>query len=574
MESFTKLYREKLSVRIFVLSTIFIVFLCTTLFTFFIYNQMELLKKNIIREGTLLIELLAYNCRLGVFSESEKLLDASIEAVTKRKNVFFVSIYNAKGKLILKKFVNIGKLKIPEFNDNAQAVNEQFKKIQNKMLSYYLETDKDFEFWAPVYSSYNNPEGDTEPLSVFEADKTDVIIGYAHIRMWKNEFKNERLKLIYKSLSLGVIFLLIGLLAAYLVVRTITMPIKELTDNVRNYSNSGRIAVTQSHIRDEIFELAQAFNEMGKQVHDRTAELKAMVSTLQEEIELRIKSEEAVMELNRTLDDRVNTEINKQREQEKILIYQSRLSSMGEMLSSIAHHWRQPLNNLKALSLDLQDTYDYEELNKDYFYDNIKQSNEQLIYMSKTIDDFMDFFKPDKEKEQCDIVEVVEEAVSIVSPELKRNAISCNINRKVYSIASERLPTHTDSRLYADIYKNEFKQVIIILINNASDSIKEKARYSLETPYNGIIDIDFAKADGKAIVKISDNGKGIPDDIKHRVFEPYFTTKFKSQGTGIGLYMAKVIIENNLNGKIYAENTHNGASFTIELNCIETKTVT
>ncbi|MBF0464667.1 MAG: HAMP domain-containing protein [Nitrospirae bacterium] len=521
----------------------------------------------------MLIELLAYNCRLGVFSESEKLLDNSIEAVTKRKNVSFVSIYNAKGKLILKKFVNIDKSRMPQFNNDEHKFTGESKKIQNNMTSYYLETGNDFEFWAPVYSSYNNPAGDIEVLTDFVPTKTDAVIGYVHIRIWKDELKTEQHELMYKSIALGVIFLIIGLLAAYLVVRTITMPIKKLTDTVRNYSATGRIEVTHLHLRDEIFELAQAFNEMGELVQTRTAELKTTVSTLQDEITLRIKSEEAVMELNKTLDERVNTEINKQREQEKLLIYQSRLSSMGEMLSSIAHQWRQPLNNLRALSLDLQDSYEYGELNKDYLSDNIKQSNEQLSYMSRTIDDFRDFFKPDKEREQCNIIEVTEEALSIVSLQLKHNAILCNFNREFSGVSSDSSHTYSDSGLFADLYRNEFKQVIIILINNASDSIKERGKNGLETPYNGIIDIDFARADGKAIVRISDNGKGIPDDIRHRIFEPYFTTKFKSQGTGIGLYMAKVIIENNISGRIYAENKNTGASFTIELNCTDIKTI-
>ncbi|MBF0519839.1 MAG: HAMP domain-containing protein, partial [Nitrospirae bacterium] len=447
------------------------------------------------------------------------------------------------------------------------------KKIQNNMTSYYLETNSDFEFWAPVYSSYNNPAGDTEVLTDFVPNKNDSVIGYVHIRMWKDELKTEQQELMYKSIALGVIFLIIGLLAAYLVVRTITMPIKKLTDTVKNYSATGRIEVTHFHLRDEIFELAQAFNEMGELVQARTAELKTTVSTLQDEITLRIKSEEAVMELNRTLDERVNTEINKQREQEKLLIYQSRLSSMGETLSSIAHQWRQPLNNLRALSLDLQDSYEYGELNKDYLSNNIQQSNEQLTYMSRTIDDFRDFFKPDKDREQCNIIEVTEEALSIVSLQLKHNAISCNFNREVRGIATDGSPTYSDSGLFADLYRNEFKHVIIILINNAQDSIKEKNKNGLETPCHGIIDIDFARADGKAIVRVSDNGKGIPDDIRHRIFEPYFTTKFRSQGTGIGLYMAKVIIENNIDGRIYAENTQTGASFTIELQCAGTETI-
>ncbi|MBF0565907.1 MAG: HAMP domain-containing protein [Nitrospirae bacterium] len=566
-----KLYREKMSVKIFVLSTFFIVFLCTTLFVFFIYNQMDSLKDKLVREGTLLVELLAHNSRIGVFSESERLLSTSIEAISKRKNVFFVSIFDSKGKLLIKKFVNMGENNVQGYKSQGPDIKELLTKLQTEMSSSNYETKDTFEFWAPVAASFDYSKSDTEVIGDAIPLQNNVAagyvhIGYVHISMGKNDLRREQTELIYKSITMGVIFLILGLSGAYLVVRTITLPINELTKNVRHYGATGQLKATPLNLQDEIGELSKSFNEMGELVQKRTDELNSMVLMLQNEVAQRKRTEDAVLELNRTLDKRVQEEIKKQREQEKLLIQQSKLSSMGEMISVIAHQWRQPLSALSMISVDMQDAYEYGELNKDYFYDSIKKSNEQIQFMSKTIDDFRDFFKPDREKEECNVIDVVCEAMSIVLAQLKFNNIFCALNCKIHGDIYTDLSLGACCELVARIYRNEFKQVILIIISNAKDAIVESRKKGLMEPNeNGSIDIDFGNEDGKVIVQISDNGGGIPENIIDRIYEPYFTTKFKSQGTGIGLYMAKVIIENNMNGSIYAENTGHGARFTIEL---------
>jgi signal transduction histidine kinase len=160
--------------------------------------------------------------------------------------------------------------------------------------------------------------------------------------------------------------------------------------------------------------------------------------------------------------------------------------------------------------------------------------------MSKTIDDFREFFKNDKEKEKFDLMEAVIDVLKLIDKQIKNHNISIDINGSGKTILG---------------YKNELKQVILNIITNAKDALIEKnikdAKISIFVHDNTIV--------------IEDNAGGIPKEIGDRIFEPYFTTKEEGKGTGIGLYISKVIIEEHFKGKIYFENTQNGVKFIIEL---------
>ncbi|KJR40880.1 integral membrane sensor signal transduction histidine kinase [Candidatus Magnetoovum chiemensis] len=320
-------------------------------------------------------------------------------------------------------------------------------------------------------------------------------------------------------------------------------------------------------VKDKAFEISKEADRLGetiplplgRELHELTSAFNKMSIDLK-------RNKEELEDYKDSLEKRVHEEIEKSKQQEQLLIQQSKLAAMGEMINAIAHQWRQPLNAVGVIVQDIKDAYFYNELNKDYLSNSIDSAMQQLSYMSKTIDDFRNFLRPSKEKETFDVKALVAEALSLFEAQFKVHNISCRLSCKAHDrsvINSSGLSACED--IITSAYKSELKQVIINLINNSKDAIFTKRQQSGETSHEGVISFDFSTKDSYIIIRMSDNGCGIDSDILYRVFEPYFTTKFESQGTGLGLYMSKIIVENNIRGRIYAENSKDGAVFIIEL---------
>ncbi|KWT83469.1 PAS domain-containing sensor histidine kinase [Candidatus Magnetominusculus xianensis] len=271
------------------------------------------------------------------------------------------------------------------------------------------------------------------------------------------------------------------------------------------------------------------------------------------ENELRQKTK-SLEELAAHLEERVKQEVEERVKQEKILIQQAKMASMGEMIEAITHQWRQPLNSLCLIIQDLADTFTSGECDKPFMEDAVTDSMQQINYMTRTIDDFRNYFKPAKTKETFDSVQAIKEVLSIAWGQLKIHSILVQINGTAYD---PNQSVDVD-RFFLSTYKNEFKQVILNIVNNARDALKS-------APKPRQISFELSSNNSTLIINISDTGGGIPENILNKIFSPYFTTKEHDKGTGIGLYMSKMIVENNLSGKIYASNTKDGACFTIEL---------
>mgnify|MGYP000238062494 CR=1 FL=1 len=233
------------------------------------------------------------------------------------------------------------------------------------------------------------------------------------------------------------------------------------------------------------------------------------------------------------------------KEKEKLLFQQSKMALMGEMMSAIAHQWRQPLNAIAALNMTVETKLEFNDNSltlQDYSPVSEKIQN-QLNYMSKTIDDFRDFFIPSKRKVNFSIGKAIHNVYEMISPQLKSHNIQVTIDAQSIIING---------------YQNEFKQVLINIINNSKDAILSKKRKV------GYIVIEVTALKEKStLISISDNGGGIDEEIILKIFDPYFTTKFTSQGTGIGLYMSKMIIEKSMRGQLSVRNTKSGAIFEI-----------
>jgi len=273
--------------------------------------------------------------------------------------------------------------------------------------------------------------------------------------------------------------------------------------------------------------LFQTNELLEEQVAERTSELLKTIGSLQIEM---VEHRQAEEELHR---------------QQHILIQQNRHAAMGEMIGNIAHQWRQPLNTLGLFTQRLGFFYGSPSFNKEFLDTSIAKSMEIIQYMSRTIDDFRNFFSTEREKSHFRVDEAVSKALSLVEASFKERRI--HIERE----EREEVVIHG--------VPNEYAQVLLNIFINAKDAINER---NVGFPH---LKITIAAENGLSVVTISDNAGGIPEEILERIFDPYFTTKGPQQGTGVGLFMSKTIIENNMGGRLSVRNTAEGAEFRIEV---------
>ncbi len=264
------------------------------------------------------------------------------------------------------------------------------------------------------------------------------------------------------------------------------------------------------------------------------------------EYQIKVKKKESLLEnMNKTLEIKVQEAIKNEKEKDRVMFHQSRLARMGTMLSMIAHQWRQPLSEISGILMELETAFKFKRLDKELFDESIKEANKLLKFMSLTIDDFRNFFKPDKKKIHFYIKDTCLEAISLINESIKSANISFEYEIKYnYKIFG---------------YEREFAQVLLNLLSNAKDSLIQR-QVSNPKIY---LKVDWV--DDFSIIQVKDNAGGIEEEYLDLIFEPYFTTKDSSKGTGLGLYMSKMIIEKNMNGQLSAKNTKDGAEFTIKI---------
>lgn len=261
-----------------------------------------------------------------------------------------------------------------------------------------------------------------------------------------------------------------------------------------------------------------------------------------------MRSEEALRQAHAMLEQRVmertaelNSALMEIQEKEHILLQQSRSAAMGEMINNIAHQWRQPLNTLGLLIQQLEMVSKSGRLSHADVEKSVRDAMAMIQHMSRTIDDFRNFFRPDKTAGDFSLGQSVRDALALMTPSLEASYIKVTL-------------TQSGERSVFG-YANEFSQVIMNILTNAKDELVGRNTPSPQ------ITLHIAAEGDEASVIIEDNAGGIPEEILPRLFDPYFTTK--SQGTGIGLFMAKNIIERSMNGRLSACNSTSGARFTI-----------
>ena len=350
-----------------------------------------------------------------------------------------------------------------------------------------------------------------------------------------DKFLREQSQVFQKSLSFYI--LLITLFIAFfslLLMRYLISPVMELTRRAQEISSgdvSDTIDLTFIDRNDEIGDLSQS--------------LKIMIEKIElskKEVELKVEDRtQELHDLNENLEHIVQEKTQENMKQLETMQEQSKMASMGEMIGAIAHQWRQPLNEIGIAIQNLK--YDYEDglVNEEFLNAFIAKNKEVIKFMSTTIDDFRNFYRVDKTKELFDVRDAIAKTLSLQMAQLINNDITVFIEGENFEING---------------FRNEFLQVVLNIINNAKDALIENKTIGAKI----VIELENQQ------VIIRDNAGGIPDEILERIFEPYFTTKEQGKGTGMGLYMSKMIIEDNMDGKLIALNVEDGAEFRMDFN--------
>ena len=229
------------------------------------------------------------------------------------------------------------------------------------------------------------------------------------------------------------------------------------------------------------------------------------------------------------------------KEFEKMILQQSKFVKSGEMIANITHQFRQPLNNISYILINLKKRFESEKLDKIFFDKKVNQANEQVSFLSKTIDDFKEFYLQEKEKDDFLVKDSIQNALTILNPDLQKDNINLNL----------KFETFEDIKIFG--VKNELSQVILSLVSNSIDALKNR--------HNPKISINVVSSSAEVIIEILDNAGGIKAKNLKKIFEPYFSTK--EEGTGIGLYLSKIIIEESFGGKLQVQNVKDGAKFSI-----------
>jgi PAS domain S-box-containing protein len=235
-------------------------------------------------------------------------------------------------------------------------------------------------------------------------------------------------------------------------------------------------------------------------------------------------------------------DISEMKRKDNLLFQQSKMAAMGEMIGNIAHQWKQPLSTISVVSSGIKMQLEYGQLKEDMIISSMDDIQNSVGYLSHTIDDFRNFFKPNKAKSYFHIDDLINKTIKLISAKLKVEEITV-----VFEVSSLKIKT----------LENELIQVIMNILKNSIDAFNDKQ-------ISKLIFIKTLQIKDNLLIVINDNAGGIPQNILDRIFEPYFTTKHKSQGTGIGLYMTEEMVVKHMNGSIVASNTkykYNGSNY-------------
>ncbi len=327
---------------------------------------------------------------------------------------------------------------------------------------------------------------------------------------------------------------LFGVLLAMRIARSVAKDIQSLVDPALAIGRGEFVTSIGGKSVKETAEVGQALVQASQLLQRRALERDEAEALLSLSIE----------ELRKETAQRIEA-MEELRHKEQLLIQQSRQAALGEMIGNIAHQWRQPLNALGLIVQQPALFYEFGEVNQEFLEDNARKAMDVIKHMSRTIDDFRNFFKPDKEKTCFQVRDEVAKTLSIMEGSFQGMQAAIQFEAKEDPVING--------------YPNEFSQVLLNILINARDAMAER---EIAVPK---VVITLSTENGRSVVTIADNAGGIPDEIIDKVFDPYFTTKGPQVGTGVGLFMSKTIVEKNMGGVLSVRNVDGGAEFRIAI---------
>jgi len=402
-------------------------------------------------------------------------------------------------------------------------------------------------------------KGETDTKIVIDYNNNPVLSAFSPLKIgddlnWAimSEIDEAEVLIVPNNIRNTIIVVTISLLTIILTIMTIIInhsvvnPILKFETGLLHFLkylhiDSKQLKMLDDSSNDEIGEMAKAINKNIVIVKRKLIEER---KKFQYELDKKTKE---LKELNQTLEDKVLNEVDKNMQKEILLLEQSKMAQMGEMIGNIAHQWRQPLSTISTVASGIQVKYQFGILEEDELPAQMTQIVEKTEYLSNTIETFRNFLKEEKEERVAVIQDRIDVSLKIVGVVLDDHDIKL-VNNMNY-----------EKPINVNIVLGELTEVIINIINNAKDALIDN---KIKNP---TIEVSLEDKKDKVILTIEDNAGGIPDDVLPKIFNPYFTTKHQSQGTGLGLHMSYTIITKSLNGNLYAKNTKKGAKFFIEL---------
>jgi len=484
------------------------------------------------------------------------------------KDKALLDVINSKAKTITKSITLVASDAMVT-QDYSFIVQHNEKVIQDDIEIVYLLVTKEHsktnivnnrdgwnvtqELPASIKASQQKTENGTVLKSTLSKDVnvyhftypiifSEVQWGWLSVGYSLEKYEKTKKSYYIDSLFLLLITLFFSLVFSYVLTKWLLEPIILLKNAAAEVSSGNLETKVDISTNDEIGDLAHSFNSMVETIKVSDEKLRHSNDELEKRVEQRTKE---LNELNISLDKRVKEEVEKRSYQEQLLIHQSRFAAMGEMIGNIAHQWRQPLNALGLLLQNIENAYEMDMLDEAYIVRSVEKGNRLTASMSQTIDDFRNFFKPNRDATIFKVSSTIESTLEMIKPSYDNHTINILLD--------------VDETLCIKGFSSEFSQVLLNILNNAKDALNET------NPAEKHISIKVFQKNDYVYVEIEDNAGGIPQEIKSSIFDPYFTTKEEGKGTGIGLYMSKTIIETNMDGRLSVEDSIHGAKFIIEM---------
>lgn len=522
---FLKNYTIKSKIKILALLATVIILMMT----FVAYGFANYLKSNFVAMETkeLQIKNISNSLKNDISNLHNYILTHSL---LKEQQTLEKKVIDDLNQKILKDFENIHIIMV---STNDKKLLETLEKLNIRYRSYYaMAKDLPVQFSADFEDGIDNLLG-INAISNKMFEELDLFI------LKSNENLNERFFEINKNMSnmiivfflVSFISLLIFLLLGYILQHTILISLQNLSNGIDGFFKFLSQKTTKVNDIEIVYN-----DELGK--------ISAKINDNIHEAELLIDNERRFAE---NLERRVAEEVKKNIQKEQLLFEQSKMASLGEMIGNIAHQWRQPLSSISTYATGILFKKEYGILTDEDLILSCEKITQNTQRLSEIITTFRNYLMETKEVKDVVLQDTISQSLEIIDITLVDNGIKLKKNIQV------------EEPIIIKMVAGELSEVIINIINNGKDILLEN---NVENPW---IEVEFFKFENNAVITIEDNGGGVPLEVMPKIFDQHFTTKDKAHGTGIGLYMSYQIITESLQGKLYVENTQNGAKFFIEI---------